>query len=310
MTDISFGAFVKKERIKRGLSQGKMAGLLSVDRQTISKIERGEQNPRLDTVAILYQKLGIIGERFCNVNNFEQLEIHEFKEQIKRANACHDYESALDLRDMLINKYSYKCRTKVMRQFLAWVDAINGKRINGEIVFYPEEEKIRLLKEAIRITMPKFNEEMITDLLFSLDETIIVINIANCYWKIGEREKSLWLYDNLLTYIEGNLFELSESYQIIPLITYNYSRALEESGQYKRCIEIADKGIDNCRRFRRPGLLGELLMNKACAMEKLKLGDMGKEAAICGFYVLKALGETEKVTTALAYLKDIHSWES
>lgn len=63
--DIStkFGKRVRKIRLKKGMSQGDIAKLLSVHRSYVSKIERGVENLSLKGIEKLAKAIGVsIGE--------------------------------------------------------------------------------------------------------------------------------------------------------------------------------------------------------------------------------------------------------
>ena len=54
-----FGAVVKDERKKRGLSQDSLGKLVGVDKATVSYIERGKPGVRLSTILLLLAALEI-----------------------------------------------------------------------------------------------------------------------------------------------------------------------------------------------------------------------------------------------------------
>ena len=56
---IKFGKNLKKERLKKGLSQGGVARILGVHRTYISGLERGARNPSLMTVQKVARALGV-----------------------------------------------------------------------------------------------------------------------------------------------------------------------------------------------------------------------------------------------------------
>jgi len=56
---IKFGKNLKKERLKKGLSQGDVARILGVHRTYISGLERGARNPSLMTVQKVARALGV-----------------------------------------------------------------------------------------------------------------------------------------------------------------------------------------------------------------------------------------------------------
>ena len=55
----TFGAFVRDERKKRGLTQDSLGKLVGVDKATVSYIERGKPGVRLSTIFLLLAALEI-----------------------------------------------------------------------------------------------------------------------------------------------------------------------------------------------------------------------------------------------------------
>lgn len=58
------GAKIKKHRLALGMTQKELAELSTVSQEGISKIERGDANPRFITVAMLCHALGIAMKEF------------------------------------------------------------------------------------------------------------------------------------------------------------------------------------------------------------------------------------------------------
>lgn len=56
------GRNVRRERLRKGYSQDKLAGLCSMDRSAINKIENGQRLPHLITVLKIISVLGITSE--------------------------------------------------------------------------------------------------------------------------------------------------------------------------------------------------------------------------------------------------------
>ncbi len=58
-----FGINLKKQRLKKRMSQGVLCHRLGVDRAYISTIENGKQNPTLATVEKIAKELGISADK-------------------------------------------------------------------------------------------------------------------------------------------------------------------------------------------------------------------------------------------------------
>jgi len=60
---VKLGKNLKRIRITKGISQGKIARILKVGRSFITNIENGKTNPTLDTIAKIAKAIGVsVGE--------------------------------------------------------------------------------------------------------------------------------------------------------------------------------------------------------------------------------------------------------
>ena len=67
-----FGIKVKLERIKKNLSQEKLAELSDLSKNSIGSIERGETSPSIDTVNSIANAFGI---SICELVNVEKINL-------------------------------------------------------------------------------------------------------------------------------------------------------------------------------------------------------------------------------------------
>lgn len=67
--DNKIGLKIKIERVKRNISQEKLAELADLSRPTIGAIERGEQSPTFDTIELIANAFGITVQELCNFDN-------------------------------------------------------------------------------------------------------------------------------------------------------------------------------------------------------------------------------------------------
>lgn len=67
--DNKIGLKIKIERVKRNISQEKLAELADLSRLTIGAIERGEQSPTFDTIELIANAFGMTVQELCNFDN-------------------------------------------------------------------------------------------------------------------------------------------------------------------------------------------------------------------------------------------------
>lgn len=63
------GLKIKLERVKRNISQEKLAELANLSRPTIGAIERGQKSPTFNTLESIAGAFGITVQELCNFDN-------------------------------------------------------------------------------------------------------------------------------------------------------------------------------------------------------------------------------------------------
>lgn len=156
--------------------------------------------------------------------------------------------------------------------------------------------------------MPSIDLDNIQASWLTLDDLLVIVAIANHYCDNGQWLKAITLYHQTLKYAQTKLMKVAEDAQIIPLITYNYSRAMGREKYSQEELEIAQIGIDCCARYGKSRLYGELLINKACALHRLGRTDEAKYWAIRSYYMVEALNSGDQLETITKYMLDTYNW--
>lgn len=63
------GLKIKIERVKRNISQEKLAELADLSRPTIGVIERGQKSPTFNTLEAIADAFGMTVQELCNFDN-------------------------------------------------------------------------------------------------------------------------------------------------------------------------------------------------------------------------------------------------
>lgn len=287
MNENNIGEIIKAKREEKGITQSDLADGIC-EPQSLSRIERGTQNPRHDLLIRLFGRLGISSNRLFGICSLEDLNIEEYILQIKIANNRGEFEEAIRLRNELEEKHG--CESNILKQFLIWTDAINGRMTDGKIVHYSAQDKLDMLNEAIILTVKDFGKKPIAELSLGITEVKIIQSVANVYCDTKDYIKAIDIYKPLLAYVDKNFIELLEGGRIIPLLTYNYSKALGNAKRDTEALAIAEHGISYCQRYQSEGHLGKLLINKSCSLYALGRKKDGFNAAIRSYYVLDSMG--------------------
>ena len=114
---------------------------------------------------------------------------------------------------------------------------------------YTKEEKLRMLIQAIGLTIPDFDLEIIGSHLYTVDEMKIINQIAGVYSDMGQNKKAADIYYQLLKYVRKHFEETITSVGILPMVYFNYARVLDLCGRYEDSAECAEEGRKACLKY-------------------------------------------------------------
>ncbi len=169
---------------------------------------------------------------------------------------------------------------------------------------YSFEERLDMLMEAIRLTVPRFDLEEIKLGRYSMAETTVINQIARCYAHIGQKTKAIDIYCQLLKYIEKNDQELPKYAGHFCLVAHNYAIDLGLEKRYRECVEIAEQGRQVCVRYGDyqflPGFLAILAECHYFMNEKTQSAKRYMEAC----YIYEAIGDEHNLHIIQQEMKD------
>jgi len=274
MPNYSVGNLIKRLRKQKGLTQEELAHPL-IDRATLSRIESGRAMPSKKTLEALLEKLGF------NPSNTADFFLDEEMTEIQKIhNELDSYLvlRKLDTSDPLIARIDDLIETlennrrfmknELNQQFVQITKAMNA--INKKV----DVGTIRdMLREAIKISIPEFNEEQFEDYHLSKQDMQIINMIAMLYADEGEDEKSLEMYRSMKCNMDKNCIDKIEMGRNYPTIIYNMVIQLLYLKRYNEAIEFCDIGSKVCRDTRSLYYLPMITLVKANC-----LNDLGEKA--------------------------------
>lgn len=239
------GEVMREHRERLGLTQEQVCEGIC-DPATLSRIENGRLTPSHNRMKALLQRLGMPDNRYYAMLSEHELELDRAhkemlahlswfenagEEQKRQAWAVvteqlHRLEELTEVDD------------NITRQFILGRRATLGT-VDGPYSF---EERLSILLEALRLTVPQFDMEKVESHRYSVDEIRLINQIANTYSHFGEHSKALHLYECLYDYVRNNNKSLSNYESHFTLVTYNYARELCLCKYYHKGIEIAEEG--------------------------------------------------------------------
>ena len=100
--------------------------------------------------------------------------------------------------------------------------------------------------EAIRLTIPGFDLRKISKFRYSMEEVMIVNEIARTYKRAGNRKEAIGILSQLLRYLEKSSRDLDKYPRQFCLVAHNCSIYLGLEKEYEKAIELAQKGRNIC----------------------------------------------------------------
>lgn len=248
---------LKQERQLRKFSQMKLSENLEMDMKTISRIENGRVLPKKGTIERMLSFFNLdieVVETRIVTNRFYLLELER---EIARLNTFKKYQEAeLVYQELRANlSMNYRKNKQYVLTLNAFFDWTLGRK--------SALETIETLKEAFRITREEFGFSKLGEFILNKAETIIVNHIAVCYKAIGKIHKSIEILEKVVYSFENSKVDIKFRYVPLSLIYLNLCRYYEETNQFSKALELADRSISYAINCSRGDFLGFLIEEKA-----------------------------------------------
>lgn len=294
MKAYNIGLFIKKKREEQHIRQEDLCRGIC-DKSTLSRIERGKQEPSSGILGVLLQRLGINEDQLAVLLGPKDFEISDLQKEIIGLNSQKEYEKAAE-------------KIRRLEQLVEPTDKITQQFIlrSKALVYFPRNYPASrdLLLQALSLTLPDFDFDHISDYLLGIEEIKILNQLANSYSEAGDRRFAIHIYRQLFEDPRKRLFNIEASLTILPLLAYNYSRLLGLERRYEECIEIATLGQDICIRHNRCQYLGGLLLNIGYALHELGRDEESKSALTDAYYANRVMKKYSSCKVVQTYAKD------
>ena len=283
MQNYKLGEYIRQRRLDLGLTQEQVcAGIC--ESVTLSRVENGKQTPSRNRINAILQRLGLPDDRYYALVTPEELEIEALKKEIVACNALKRVEDGFDKISQL--EKIVKPDDQITQQFILRSKVLLG----GLDKRYSNDERIQMLVQAIRMTIPDFQLDKIEAFLFTLDEMKRVNQIGNAYSLSGDNEKAADIFYRLLQYIRRHLPETVTSNRMLPLVLYNFARSLDLSQKYEEGAKVARCGKEACIKYGHYQVLHSCLEIEAECDFFLGKKEESVERYHEAFYICKVMG--------------------
>ena len=282
MYNYHIGEYIKRKREEQKIKQDELCYGIC-DRSTLSRIERGKQEPSYYILKALLQRLGISEDRCQILMGPQEFEISELQREIVADNVREDFSSALK-KIRRLEELSQSAENPLLRQFILRVRALAGYEKNGERLDYDNPTQRKMLIHALELTSPGISMENMGSFLLGEDEAKIINQIAITYSEEGNRRQAIEIYRQLIRYVQSHFAGCEIGQVMLPLTAYNYSKVLGMEGRYEEAIEIAELGRQWCVKYNKCRMLGGLLLNIACCLHELGNDEKSKKLLLNSYY--------------------------
>lgn len=294
MKAYNIGLFIKKKREEQHIRQEDLCRGIC-DKSTLSRIERGKQEPSSGILGVLLQRLGINEDQLAVLLGPKDFEISDLQKEIVALNSQKEYEKAAE-------------KIRRLEQLVEPTDKITQQFIlrSKALVYFPEDypPSRELLLQALSLTLPDFDFDHISDYLLGIEEIKILNQLANSYSEAGDRRFAIHIYHQLFQDSHKRLLNIESMVSLFTMLAYNYSRLLGLERRYEECIEIATLGQDICIRHNRCQYLGGLLLNIGYALHELGRDEESKSALTDAYYANRVMKKYSSCKVVQTYAKD------
>lgn len=294
MKAYNIGLFIKKKREEQHIRQEDLCRGIC-DKSTLSRIERGKQEPSSGILGVLLQRLGINEDQLAVLLGPKDFEISDLQKEIVALNSQKEYEKAAE-------------KIRRLEQLVEPTDKITQQFIlrSKALAYFPEDYPASrdLLFQALSLTLPDFDFDHISDYLLGIEEVKILNQLANSYSEAGDRRFAIHIYRQLFEDPRKRLFNIEAELTLLPLLAYNYSRLLGLERRYEEEIEIATLGQKTCIKYNKCQYLGDLLLNISCALRELGQDKESRSKLIDSFYAYHLMGDESSCNLIIQYAQN------
>lgn len=297
MRETFIGEIIRQRRLELGKTQEKLCEELSgelceglCDPSTLSRIENGKQAPSRSRARALLQRLGLPHEKYYTLSNPGEMDADALQTKIDNLVCCFQQslgeakrQAQADALEQLDRLESItEADDNIARQYILATRAALGA--------YDFEERLEMLLEAIRLTVPRFDVESLAGRLYSLDEMAIINQIAETYSETGQHEKAAGMFDQLLTYVREHYQNVTQPSRYLSWAARNYALELCLTGRYEKSIEIAAFGQKVCLDYGYCQFLPGLLAIMADCRYEIGEREQSRQLYCQAYYLYKEVG--------------------
>jgi transcriptional regulator with XRE-family HTH domain len=263
MVNYNFGDLIRTLRKQRGMKQDELAGP-TIDRATISKIETGKAMPKKRVLQTLLDKLNYDSQ---NIPSFflsaEEVRIYNIMNDIDSFLSYQKKEEAMTLISELENDKRFMENT-VNKQYIIFSKILAQYRETDYFAIV-----IKLLMDAIKLTIPSFKLDDIGEYHISKQELSIIIKMAECYHDNDQNERAISILYALKDNFDNKCIDRDYKGKHYPMVLNHLAFYLSSEKKHLEVVKLCDMGMDICRDTKNLYNLPHLTLTKALSLHEL-----------------------------------------
>lgn len=253
---------IRRTREGKGMTRGQLCEGICDDR-TLRRVETGEQTPNRVNFTALMERLGKDSNSYSPFVYCSDLEVYLKWETLENLITKNEYEEAES--ELLEFEKELNLENPVNQQFVKRLHALIDYRL-GRIDSKTRREQ---LIEALRCTIPMYQDGKVPRGIFSRYEIRLFCNIAMTYAEEEEYEKALVLLKQLEQYFKEIQVDQEERAVSETLVLSNLAQTLGRMGNITEALEIGERAQILCEQAGRIGMLPNIIYNNAYGKEMI-----------------------------------------
>jgi len=253
-------------------------------REALSNIERGRVNPSKQHIDLLLNRLGVSARQFAPYPlSKDDFEAYVLRGELNRYLSRHDHENAATLLLKMSNLKEFD--EGIMRQTY-----LHGMAV---LCLYRHEDTQgarAYLDEAIKITLPKFDEKLVNTYLLGDDDMEVIGLMANVHEKEGNRSKAMILLEKLVEGIRKCAIDPHEKARSLAFVAFQLILYLGREGRRIEALDLCNEAINEGEAHRAYEHLPMLKYLKAYNLFQLGMHDEIESLVYQAYYGSLALG--------------------
>jgi len=257
MAQYSVSEVIAKIRKQQRLTQMELSDEF-IERGHLSRIENGKHMPKKQVLERLFEKLGY--DPYSSVPIFMSKEEVEYQEMIDKLDGLlknKKVEESEIIIQCLENDNKFT-DNKLFKQCLL------SRKASVKTMKNKEPSEIReVLIEAIKISIPYYEEKDIEGYLLTKEDIGIITKLAALYEKENRLDEAIKLLKSLKLNFDSRFIDKLSKGDCYPSVAYNLAKSLYRFGNYEEAIEACDEGIECCLNINITRLLPSIVLIKA-----------------------------------------------